>query len=155
MGLPIGSLGPHGGVVMTGLSFDLPDEFRRTLTELRDVNGELMLAVSFESGMIHHPNGTVERLQRGATFQLTCGLLFNMGMLGRENGLELYVCEFCRRPPFSWRRLRQERPTHGICSRGQSCLHCGSFGCPRHVLTVQGEPRCVHCLARDSWARLW
>ena len=119
-------------------------------TILRDIDGSPILELRYGEYIVRLPDGTQQMRKTGESILLSCGTMWNPGMMAR---VPVGVCDACRHPEF--RGLRREAPRHGTVTlqRARMCASCGRLCCPRHFRRLDGHLLCLKC-ASGFWPTL-
>ena len=118
---------------------------KRTITEIHDTNGDVILEIGLTETRIRLPSGEVVSQRNSVSIRTTDGSIWSPAQWMANPPRHVGICEQCRHPRFSL--LRRERPSHGIVllKRAKLC-ECGVLCCPRHRRRCpDGVWRCLSC----------
>ena len=118
---------------------------KTTITEIRDMTGEVILEISMEETRIRMPDGSVVSQRSSTSIRTAGGAIWSPLQWMARPPRHVGICDQCRHPKFSF--FRRERPTHGIVLLKQAKLcECGMLCCPKHRrLGSDGVWRCPAC----------
>ena len=116
---------------------------KKTITEIRDINGDVILEIGLTESRIRMPSGEVISQRNSVSIRTVDGSIWSPAqwLTNRHVG----ICEQCRHPKFSL--FSREKPSHGIVllKRAQLCA-CGKCCCPKHRRQCSdGVWRCLAC----------
>lgn len=125
---------------------NLPQTENQNDLVLIGCNGEELVRVRNGEIIVPKPDGSILICKQDVGIELADG-----SMWSPKAGLDLAVCQICRRPQYDW--LGRSQTGHGLCrqSAAQNCPACGLLTCPRHRRPMQdGHLLCVDCASRGS-----
>lgn len=125
---------------------NLPQTDNKSDLVLFDRNGKEILRVCNGEIMVTKPDGSVLICKQEVGIELADG-----SMWSPNKGLDLAICQICRRPSYDW--LGRSQAGHGLCRQGaaQNCPACGMLTCPSHRRPMpDGRVLCVDCAGKAS-----
>ncbi len=116
---------------------------KRTITEIRDTNGDVILEIGLTETRIRMPSGEVVSQRNSVSIRTVDGSIWSPAQWMTPSR-HIGICDRCRHPRFSL--FHGERPSHGIVllERAKLC-ECGILCCPRHRRRSDGVWRCLSC----------
>lgn len=125
---------------------NLPQTDNQNELVLINSAGEVILCVRNGEIMVTKPDGSLLICRQEVGIELADG-----SMWSPKKGLDLAVCQVCRRSQYDW--LRPSQASHGLCQQAtaQHCPACGLLTCPKHRRPMpDGRVLCVDCAGKGS-----
>jgi len=100
---------------------------RDTITQITDINGEVILEIGLHEYTVRHADGSMTHRRINENIQLVDGTMWNPGLVQMAK-IYVGVCQLCRTALWG-------RRSHGLVAmhRAELCVDCGVLVCPIHV----------------------